>query len=385
MNLRTKKKKLVELFKEQVNILKTIQTEIPENHKIFPKEMPAIDDKVEFPEMIFFQNIKNDTENNTSDDTDNDEINPDIYQKTSLEIADIISKQDFSGESLFSSRKRDSNSSYILNECKSITNDRNVSTWEFEQRQLRFLLNIFKQEHIVVNLNKLIDEFNQDLQNLKENRLETDVNQTFFEIYLLTLCQELWILKDFEKVIEIKYDTLMEQLMQRNEFENKTKDCQSQIEESRHHIDSLVEDEKIIQQNFLHHCSNNKFSNFFRRIFKKKYKAPKVYASDEDPSSSSSSDSSSSEDEADAASLDSLDMGNVRLDESVCPPGCDRNLYDLSFDLRNQRHLIEQSIKSEELKIELNRKEIDSFAKEISLVNADIAVIKSELDDLRVI
>jgi len=58
---------------------------------------------------------------------------------------------------------------------------------------------------------------------------------------------------------------------------------------------------------------------------------------DESSSESSSTTSSEEEDEADAASVDSKEIQTIRFDENVCPQGCPRDLYDLTFTLRAQR------------------------------------------------
>lgn len=308
------------------------------------------------------------------------------YQRHILGIADMIANENCTDETsfLFQRNKQNSISSFVLQNYKPLLNDEEVSTWELEQRQQRFIFNLFKQEHIVLHLNKSIDEFNQEIIALKEKRLETNLNVKFLEIYLLTLCQELWILKDFEKLEDVKFDDLLRKTSQRTQIQVKILERKNQIEYARRSIDNLTEEEKSIHHKFSSQCSNNKFSEFFRRIFKKKYKAPKKCAPDDEQSSSSSSESSSSEDDKDGASLDSLDIGNIRLDESTCPPGCDRQLYDLSVDLRNQRHLIEQNVKNEQLKIEVNRREIDELMKEIRTVDAEAEILKQDLYAFRV-
>lgn len=59
-----------------------------------------------------------------------------------------------------------------------------------------------------------------------------------------------------------------------------------------------------------------------------------------DADSESDSDSSSSSDdseEEDTGSIDSRDFGIIKLDENVCPKGCDLEIYNMTFDLRSQR------------------------------------------------
>lgn len=47
----------------------------------------------------------------------------------------------------------------------------------------------------------------------------------------------------------------------------------------------------------------------------------------------------------DDESIASGDLGAIKLDESICPPGCRRDLYDLTFNLRSQRYCIELILK----------------------------------------
>lgn len=53
-------------------------------------------------------------------------------------------------------------------------------------------------------------------------------------------------------------------------------------------------------------------------------------------SSESESESSSSEEE-DEGSMDSRDIGPIRLDPNVCPEGCEREIYDKTYELRGIR------------------------------------------------
>lgn len=52
---------------------------------------------------------------------------------------------------------------------------------------------------------------------------------------------------------------------------------------------------------------------------------------------SSESESSSSSSEEDEGSLDSRDIGPIRLDPNICPEGCDVDIYNKTYDLRNTR------------------------------------------------
>lgn len=53
--------------------------------------------------------------------------------------------------------------------------------------------------------------------------------------------------------------------------------------------------------------------------------------------SSESESSESSSEEEDEGSLDSRDIGPIRLDPNICPEGCEREIYDLTYEMRNTR------------------------------------------------
>lgn len=100
--------------------------------------------------------------------------------------------------------------------------------------------------------------------------------------------------------------------------------------------------------------------------------------------SSSSSSESSTDEEEDAASIDSSDIGPIRMDENVCPTGCDRGLYDLTFELRDNRHKIEQSVREKLNAIEEDRRQVDSFTREIKQIEIILQQNRDELQDFRV-
>lgn len=53
--------------------------------------------------------------------------------------------------------------------------------------------------------------------------------------------------------------------------------------------------------------------------------------------SSEESESSSSSEEDDGASVDSRDIGPIRLDPNVCPDGCEPDVFNKTYELRNTR------------------------------------------------
>ncbi|XP_026732455.1 uncharacterized protein LOC113497216 [Trichoplusia ni] len=79
--------------------------------------------------------------------------------------------------------------------------------------------------------------------------------------------------------------------------------------------------------------------------------------------SSESESSSSSSDEEDEGSLDSRDIGPIRLDPNVCPEGCEKEIFDKTYDLRNTRHKHEQNMMEQDKLVELLKRDIEAHNK----------------------
>lgn len=104
----------------------------------------------------------------------------------------------------------------------------------------------------------------------------------------------------------------------------------------------------------------------------------------ESDASSVLSDESSTEEDDDAESRDSADIGPIHMDETICPPGCDRMLYDFTFTLRSNRHLVEQKIRDEQSAIENCTARIDKLQKQRKGGEAKLKVRQDELQSFRV-
>lgn len=74
-----------------------------------------------------------------------------------------------------------------------------------------------------------------------------------------------------------------------------------------------------------------------------------------------------------------MDIGFVHIDESVCPVGCDRPLYDLTFELRRRRHAIEQTAKDEHIEIDVCKATIDKLTKQRKVVEVELRTCSDEL------
>lgn len=72
------------------------------------------------------------------------------------------------------------------------------------------------------------------------------------------------------------------------------------------------------------------------------------------------------------------------MDETICPAGCDRALYDLTFALRSSRHLVEAKIRDEHTSIEQCLARIDKLQKLRKGSESKLKVRQDELHAFRV-
>ncbi|XP_055843195.1 cilia- and flagella-associated protein 44 [Episyrphus balteatus] len=216
-------------------------------------------------------------------------------------------------------------------------------------------------ENLFDKINEKINIFDKELEEAYNNRVQFEVEIKYLEYLEEIFSQELSILADSEVTEKILMERDEAAKMNRNEISAKIKKLRSEIDAMNKSFVVMKDDIKKIQVEFNDAIKGNKFFKFLKRIFEKKFK-PKKERNPDDETESSSEDSSSDDD--DAGSGDSGNITAIRLDESHCPSGCDRKLYDLSFELRAERHSLEQKIyngyKSNEIKRieieELNRK-----------------------------
>lgn len=100
--------------------------------------------------------------------------------------------------------------------------------------------------------------------------------------------------------------------------------------------------------------------------------------------SSESESSSSSSEEEEEGSLDSRDIGPIRLDPNICPEGCDRDVYDKTFDLRNLRWTHEQSMMEMDRLVEQLKRDIDAHNKIKRKLSVQLDKRKNELREFMV-
>lgn len=155
-----------------------------------------------------------------------------------------------------------------------------LSTWQKELAFSKGLSTLAAQDSIVRDVEIRITEFDNKLEKLSEKRLQIEMDTKFLDLFLVTLNQELYILRDFERLEDDLVQHVEASVQKRNDKQGNIIRVKNSMEEHRKAIEKMIEQEKAIQNQFMSSIKNNKFADFLRRIFKKKYKPPKEAAAD---------------------------------------------------------------------------------------------------------
>lgn len=75
----------------------------------------------------------------------------------------------------------------------------------------------------------------------------------------------------------------------------------------------------------------------------------------------------------------------VYFDENVCPPGCDKTLYELAFSMREKRYSCEHQIKDSQQTVELLHKEIQIQTKKLKVLENSLKKNEDDLNTLMVL
>lgn len=254
---------------------------------------------------------------------------------------------------------------------------------EIRHRWLRKL--IMEQAFILASADDEINSFDQKLKDLYVKRFYTKLESEFLSAYMISLNQELYIQRDSEEIESQLQRNAKHAMGVRNELQVVINATNRQLDDLKKNIDKITEQIAALQVFYANTIKGHKFFDFLRRIFKKKYRPPKIPHGEDEESSSSESSSSSSEDEgADAGSVDSLDMTTIRLDETTCPIGLDRVLYEWAFTMRSERHAMERALVESNQDVNRKRREIAEMQSKMKYHNEVYQREKDKLMDFRV-
>ncbi|KAJ8984433.1 hypothetical protein NQ317_012496 [Molorchus minor] len=382
LDLRARKYEVRNFLIEKSNLLSTIHEELPDSMKKYGPPVPDINEE-EFPEKKITPNVVVPEVSILEEGTEEEQpfVQPSDRDMEERQVIPETIFPTIQDGIRFKSTIDESTIDDVCNmDFKTLIKypeDRDTP-YEMDIKTRRLNRDLFIQSQTIVLMNNEIANFNQAISDLKDERLPNQVKGNYIDLYILTLNQELNILKLSEDIEDHLTEKVNENLRIVHEMEDILDGLNHKMETHQNEIEMCRIEEAKIQERFRHATENNKFFDFLRKVFKKKYKPPKVHTDDD--SSSSSSSSSSSESEDDAASQDSEDFTIIKQDLNVCPKGCEQAIFDLTINLRTERHQYEQAEIEELRMIEVAKKDISLQMRKMVILQKNLQISVDELD-----
>lgn len=383
-DLREKKRKLYDFIRRKLEKLDEIHLEIPEKQRMKPEVAVNFEFDDEFPERNLDLRKY---------------LMPENYNLSLISVGSSKLGQKNPTEKLLTDAQRKVLHNKPVNAAviqrspdvsmrqfqQTTSADKKPSEWEDGLKNLRTRRRLFEQQQIIEKIDTRIKTFDQEIEKVSAERFEVEVKSKFKELYLLTLNHELMILKDFESIEDSLEELVDSKETERKQLEGRIDEANSDISNAQRIIEELMEAESIVEQNFNANCTDNKFSSYLRRIFKKRLQSEdqdeKVDEDDEKETSESVGSSSGSD--SLEGSVSNLKIGMKYLSEDQCPKGCDAKLYDLTFELRQERHRLEAAILEKTKEIENFQFDIETMTERLEQTNVDYDTSKAKLTELR--
>lgn len=142
--------------------------------------------------------------------------------------------------------------------------------------QIRLEERVFEQRQLMDDIEMRIRRFDDELHRLHESRLQIEVAVKFLDVFLLTLNQELWVLRDFKQLEDKLIGNVNDKIIAQNNINAELTATKQAIEQHRKNIEQGGVDEKLLTTQFVAAATGNKFWDFLRKAYKKKFRPPKV-------------------------------------------------------------------------------------------------------------
>lgn len=154
------------------------------------------------------------------------------------------------------------------------------TSWEIEARALRLERKLFQQSDLIQKMKSMIKSYDDDFANLVAERHALFIHVVLLDLHILALQQELLVLTKFESHEDKLSNAVNTNMLELMNAQDTLVGINSKVEAHKAAIDILSEKEKQIQGQFYSSIVDNKFYDFLRKIFKKKYKPPREHDPD---------------------------------------------------------------------------------------------------------
>ncbi|XP_055369540.1 cilia- and flagella-associated protein 44 isoform X2 [Betta splendens] len=256
------------------------------------------------------------------------------------------------------------------------------------QRENEIIL-LHEQDSLLEQMERSVWEFDAELMLLRHRKVHLDWQLKQADLCKIVLYQELLLLKEFERREDSLQEKLNECIREENSITSRLEDCNEQLELRHREIVELHEREKVLLASFQALLGKTtKFEDFLTKVFKKKVKRVKKKKQEANEEEEAGSDEDSNEDDDwdddDDDHDDDYDSGTeeggVPLNDSVCPPGCEPELFKKTLELRESRLDLEEQLLEEKKNAELVKKECDNLLKKEKSVKSSRQAVEEGLE-----
>ncbi|XP_039856211.1 cilia- and flagella-associated protein 44 isoform X2 [Simochromis diagramma] len=244
-----------------------------------------------------------------------------------------------------------------------------------KEEEIRLL---HEQNTLLEEMETAVCQFDAELLLLCRQKLHLDWRLKLADLRLVTLFQEMLLLKQFQRREGGLHEKLNTCITEENSITSKLGECNEQLEMKRRDIAKLQEREKALTAAFQASLGeNNKYEEFLTKVFKKKIK--RVKKKEQTGNEEEDSDGDSEEDDDWDDDYDSEEEG-AAVNVSICPEGCEPELFENTLQLRERRLDLEELLTEEKKSAEALKKESDSLAKKEKSVKSSRAALEDDLD-----
>lgn len=212
-----------------------------------------------------------------------------------------------------------------------------------------FIKVAFRSKRILEEIDSSIEEFDIQMWKLKKFKLNVELKAKLLECHLLSMNQEVWIIKDCQFVEQHILNNINATIGEINKIKMEIFSLESDTVARRANVEQLENMIDSIEKKFVEECTKDKrFAVFLRKIFRKKEKD--VNENDDEQNYeilTSGPDSSEDDDLLNISISQSPENSRTLLFANVCPQDCDPTVFELTYSLRAKRILHEQILKSE--------------------------------------
>ncbi|GAB0093262.1 uncharacterized protein DMENIID0001_083410 [Sergentomyia squamirostris] len=144
-------------------------------------------------------------------------------------------------------------------------------SFEAELQKARMSKKLFEQEQLTEEISERIKDFDDHLIQLDHERLSVELDVKFLEIHLLTLNEELEILRDFQDKEMSLTEQVDAEMLENSQLLGTIMSHETKLEALKKNLHRLKEEEKIFHVKFQESCSESRFFKILKGIFEGKH------------------------------------------------------------------------------------------------------------------